>query len=255
MTTQASPDDAHAEAVQSGRAEARTLTEILKVDHGQLLQHVLPSAPADLRDAAQEAGSLGILTRMQTIGAALQSHLTHDACVELTRHPSDTVRGWGWFALAAAHRAEKPGALIRIMRPAADDPHFGVREWAWMAIRPALAEQLHASLHALAELTGDPSERIRRFASETLRPRGVWAKRIDTLKTDPDLGLVILEPLRSDPSRYVQDSVANWINDASKTRPDWAIALAERWRLESPTPPTERIVSRGLRSLRRHSGD
>lgn len=48
MTTQASPDDAHAEAVQLGRAEARTLTEILKIDHGQLLQHVIPSAPADL---------------------------------------------------------------------------------------------------------------------------------------------------------------------------------------------------------------
>ncbi|MFI8595634.1 DNA alkylation repair protein [Microbacterium sp. NPDC078428] len=241
--------------MQSGRAEARTLTEILKVDHGQLLQHVLPFAPADLVAAVREAGSLGILTRMQTIGTALQLHLTHETCLELTRHPSDTVRGWGWFALAAAHREEKPSALIGIMRPAADDPHFGVREWAWMAIRPSLAGQLRESLHALAELTSDSSERIRRFASETLRPRGVWAKHIDALKTNPDPGLVILEPLRSDPAGYVQDSVANWINDASKTRPDWASALGERWRLESRTPHTERIVSRGLRSLRRHSGD
>ena len=94
------------------------------------------------------------------------------------------------------------------------------------------------------------SERIRRFTSEALCPRGVWAKHIAALTHDPELGLQILEPLRSDTSRYVQDSVANWINDASKTQPEWVGQFADRWLQESPTPETTRIVSRGLRSIR-----
>lgn len=240
---------AHAIAVQEGRAEARTLAEILKIDHARLLQHVLPGAPEQLKDAVHDAGKLGILARMQTIGAALHTHLPNRSCTEFTEHASDTVRGWGWFALAAAHENGAPDTLIELLLPAADDPHFGVREWAWLAIRPQLTTQLEASIDALAALTDGPSERTRRFASEALRPRGVWAAHITALKDDPEPGLRILEPLRADPSRYVQNSVGNWINDAAKTRTDWAIALRDRWSKESPVPETEWILRRGLRSF------
>ena len=90
---------------------------------------------------------------------------------------------------------------------------------------------------------------MRRFASEALRPRGVWAAHIPTLKQQPERGEPILHPLRADPSQYVQDSVANWINDASKTRPDWAIALCKRWVAENDNAATARIVKRALRSV------
>ncbi|MDV8009649.1 DNA alkylation repair protein, partial [Rhodococcus sp. IEGM 1318] len=70
------------------------------------------------------------------------------------------------------------------------------------------------------------------------------------LKVDPDLGLPILTPLRADPSRYVQDSVANWINDAAKTNPDWARTQCRRWLTEyEANAATERIARRALRSL------
>ncbi|MGP5047314.1 DNA alkylation repair protein [Glutamicibacter ardleyensis] len=137
-----------------------------------------------------------------------------------------------------------------MLRPAADDQHFAVREWAWMTARPTLTAHLIESITVLSVWTGTDSERIRRFTSEALCPRGVWAKHIAALKHDPELGLQILEPLRSDTSRYVQDSVANWINDASKTQPEWVGQFADRWLQESPTPETTRIVSRGLRSIR-----
>ena len=242
----ATPDS---DAVQSGQAESGTLAEILAINHTVLLGYVLPEAPQALRAAVEEAQTLGILARMQAIGAALRTHLGVAACAALTRHRSDTVRGWGWFALTAEQNEATPKELIELVLPAADDPHFGVREWAWMTMRDRLAADLETSIPALAALTDDPSERIRRFASETLRPRGVWAKHIATLKADPSIGEPILEPLRTDSSRYVQDSVANWINDAAKTQPDWATELGARWTAESQDAATVRIVRRGLRSL------
>ena len=118
-----------------------------------------------------------------------------------------------------------------------------------MAARPTLATDLSASIALLVPWTASTSERIRRFASEVLRPRGVWATHIKELKSDPQQGCPILHPLRADPSRYVQDSVANWINDAAKTRPEWARDLCSSWLADDPAPETERIVKRALRSL------
>ncbi|PII83788.1 DNA alkylation repair protein [Leucobacter sp. OLJS4] len=233
--------------VQRGLVESRTLGEITALDHAVLLAHAIPEASGELAAEVRAAGELGILARMRAIGAALHAHLGAAACTELTRHPSDTVRGWAWFALAT--EPGSPPEIVALILPAADDPHFGVREWAWMAVRDRLAAELDESVAALAELTTDPSERVRRFASEALRPRGVWAKRIAVLGSEPDRGLPILEPLRADPSTYVQDSVANWINDAAKSNPGWARDLAIRWARESPGPETRRILRRGLRSL------
>lgn len=236
------------EQLHSG-ASTTTLTEALAIDHVVLLHQVLPDASDDLRERVAEAQSLGILARMQCIGAALRAHLDDGRLAELGTHPSDTVRGWACFAVAADQRFHDARTLLPQLRPAADDEHFAVREWVWMAARPTLTENLADSIDALVQWTDSESERIRRFASEALRPRGVWAKHIGDLKAHPERGEPILEPLRADPSHSVQDSVANWINDASKSRPEWAQALAKRWLQESQTPATERIVGRALRTV------
>ena len=236
--------------LNSGQDESRTLAEILAITHSALLTQVVPEAPEGLVEAAKRADSLGILARMQAMGEALSTHLGHSACLDLADHPVDTVRGWAVFALVSQEKDADVDTLLTLARPAADDPHFGVREWSWMAVRPHLAPQLDEAIRALQPWTSEPSERIRRFAGEALRPRGVWARHIPVLKKEPERGLPLLEPLRADSSRYVQDSVANWINDAAKTQPAWARELCERWQEESPTPATERIIKRALRSIR-----
>ncbi|MFX6540664.1 hypothetical protein ABTG54_21805, partial [Acinetobacter baumannii] len=84
----------------------------------------------------KRADSLGILARMQTMGEALYTHLGRSACLDLADHPADTVRGWAAFALVSQEKDADVDTLLALVRPAADDPHFGVREWAWMAVRP-----------------------------------------------------------------------------------------------------------------------
>lgn len=235
-------------ALNSGAAEARTLTEALAVDQLTLLTAALPLASQELSAEVRAALPLGILKRMGAIGSALHRHLDAEALAALASHPSDTVRGWWCFALAEREDLSIE-QLLAAIKPLADDPRFTVREWVWMAIRPRLVEQLDESIAVLATWTTDPSENVRRFASESLRPRGVWATHIDTFKQHPVLGLPLIEPLRSDPAKYVQDSVANWINDASKTSPKWAREVCARWLSESPTPATARIVKRALRTV------
>lgn len=239
--------------LNAGLAEARTLTEALVIDHRVLLATAVPEASRELGKAVARAQELGILKRMTAIGEALHRHLAPTEVTALAAHPSDTVRGWVCFAALAAERLAPSGdaaRLLEICRPLAEDSRFTVREWVWMSARPVLVEDLAGSIELLLPWAQEESENLRRFASESLRPRGVWASHIAEFKADPALGERLLEPLRSDPSRYVQDSVGNWINDAAKSSPDWARALCWRWNQESPTPQTAYITKRGLRSLK-----
>jgi 3-methyladenine DNA glycosylase AlkC len=166
----------------------------------------------------------------------------------LATHVSDTVRSWACFAAQAKPKQKLANRLSAVRRFAAD-PHFGVRECAWMSVRPHFAEQLPHAINLLQPWATDPDPNIRRFAIESTRPRGVWCAHLIALKADPQQAASLLEPVRSDPSRYVQSSVANWLNDASKSHPAWVQKLCRRWEMESPSKETAWIVKRALRSI------
>ena len=234
--------------LNAGAAETRTLTEALAVDFAHLLQTVVGDLTA--RERATLAPDVPITRRMAAGAELLTQRLGVAAALELVRHNSDTVRGCVAFVVGRWEDAAVRRRLAAI-RPLADDRHFGVREWAWLAVRPHLIAELDAALLELQGWTAAPSENLRRFAVESTRPRGVWCKHCAELKRAPERGLPLLQPLRADPARYVQDSVANWLNDASKTRPEWVRAVCRAWQTESAVPATLRICTRALRTIGR----
>lgn len=230
-------------------AEAATLTECLAVDFAVLMGTILPEIGDDALVEIRDSASTGILRRMSLTANVIADRLGPATLERLGRHRSDTGRGWACFMIGNAGDMDLSARLAAI-RPYADDPHFGVREWSWMAVRPHLVADLERAIALLTDWATDPSERVRRFASEAIRPRGVWCAHIGVLKQQPEIALPVLERLRADPSAYVQDSLANWLNDASKDRPDWVQALCARWSAESSSPDTARICKRALRSIR-----
>lgn len=231
-----------------GEVESTHLTECLAVDFAQLAEAAFPALAPGAIAQIGEWKSLGISRRMAEIGALLRRELPQAEWPRVAVHPSDTVRGWACFLLGAVPEMDMAARLAAI-RPLAGDAHFGVREWVWMAVRPYLATDLARAIGLLLPWTGEASPYLRRFASEVLRPRGVWCSHIRALRDDPAMGLPLLEPLRADPARYVQDSVANWLNDASKDRPDWVREVCSRWESESPGAETRYVVKRAIRSL------
>jgi 3-methyladenine DNA glycosylase AlkC len=170
----------------------------------------------------------------------------------LKEHRSDIVRSWACFMIGKRSEILLQESLKRIHSLAADK-NMSVREAAWLAIRPRIVMQLGESLQILEAFSLHKDANIRRFASEITRPRGVWCNHIPALKDNPELGLPLLEPLRCDGSIYVRNSVGNWLNDASKTKPGWVQDVCKRWEKESPTKETATIIRRGLRTLRKKS--
>ena len=219
--------------------------EQIALDMGALLAHEYP----ELADQAPSLRGVGLVTRMRRGGEVLLAQFGHRAWSVSSRSASDTVRGWGAMAIGSA--PELPLAdRVGLLRPFAADPHFAVREWAWLSLRPHVAADPCAAIRLLQRWTGDTSPLIRRFASEATRPRGVWSVHLPLLKAEPQLAMPLLQPLRADPSRYVQDSVANWLNDASKSAPEWVRALCEGWLRElDSSVATARICRRAMRTL------
>jgi len=249
-------------ALDAGREETRTLVEWLAIDQAALLRHALADAgvakaPVAAAVARQRSfAGAGILVRVREAGGGVHALLGELPAAKrratfeaLASHRSDMVRAFACYAVAADPRLALEERLAAARRFAADGA-MSVRECAWDSYRPALAAELPRGLVLLRAWVADADPNVRRCAVESSRPRGVWTRHLEPLKADPAAGLPLLEPCRADPSDYVRRAVANWLNDASKSRPEWVAALAKRWTRESPVAETAWIVRRATRTLR-----
>ncbi len=236
------------EKLDNGSIESITLAEALVVDHAKLLRAVAPEVGEKAISSMEAIRDGGIKSKISLGGKLILEHFGPKAYEKFAGHNSDTVRAWAAYALSQTSKLGLKEKFKEIQR-FADDPNAGVREWAWMALRPLIAINLDQSLKLLLPWTSEPSANLRRYAIEITRPRGVWCEHLTQLKLDPEKGRVLLEPLKTDPIKYVQDSVANWLNDASKSQPQWVVELCNHWKTMSKSKETERICRRAMRTI------
>lgn len=250
------PDDILAD-LNFGKIPSANLVEWLAIDQLQLLKNVLETAERAsyfnvLKNRVEALPKKSILTVNQEIGAGLFAVISEQnddfLWNFLSNHSSDAVRCWMAYALAS-DSSLRINELLEAIKVFACDEHFGVREVAWLAIRPRVSANLIEALPILEVFAKSEDEALRRFSSELIRPRGVWCSHIEVLKNNPEPALPILEALRSDSSKYVRDSVGNWLNDASKSSPKFVHEICQKWLKESHSSETKYIVKKALRTL------
>lgn len=245
------------EKLNQGEIETVNLVEWLAVDQKRLLGNILEQSNRTnyLKPVLSKIDKLSkqtVNTINETIGTGLGELVTENndrAFLEIiSKHKADLVRCWAAYTIGKDEKLDITETLKQI-QPFSADKHFGVREIAWLAVRHKIAQNLQKSIEILSQWTTNEDENIRRFATESTRPRGVWCEHIEELKQNPELGLPILEILKSDKSKYVRDSVGNWLNDASKTQPEFVRNLCIRWEKESDTKETRYIIKKALRTI------
>lgn len=121
---------------------------------------------------------------------------------------------------------------------------------AEFAIRPYLEQHFEMTYQQMLVWTQSENPHLRRLASEGLRPRLPWGKRLDHIPLSKALAL--LDRLKDDDSIYVQKSVANHLNDLSKQQPRQIVDLCQRWQKDA-TPARLWIIGRALRTLQKQA--
>jgi len=120
---------------------------------------------------------------------------------------------------------------------------------AEFAIRPFLQHHFDLTYGYLQAWAKDENHHVRRLASEGCRPRLPWGQRVPYLMNNHQQIMTILEQLKDDSSDYVQRSVANNLNDISKSHPQLVVNLAQDWLVNQPTPQRHWIVKHATRGL------
>jgi len=245
--------------LNKGEIETVNLTEWLAIDHLKLIKLNFPNIrisekviqEVEAKIIAQKKPST--MNTIKLVGAILyesykKSENLTSVFHSLSNYKSDSIRCYAPYLISLNHKL-KIEEKLNLSKSLIADKHFGIREIVWMALRPEIAKNLKKSIQILKKWTEDADENIRRFTTESTRPRGVWCKHIEALKVNPKLGLPILDKLKSDNSKYVQDSIGNWLNDASKTQAEFVIELCNKWQKVSPTKETEKIIKRARRTI------
>ncbi|MBO6794902.1 MAG: DNA alkylation repair protein [Balneolaceae bacterium] len=115
------------------------------------------------------------------------------------------------------------------------------------AIRPFIVKHQTQTMQQMNLWAQSENFHVRRLASEGGRPRLPWASKLDIFIDDPTPLLPILRSLKTDPSKYVQKSVANCLNDILKDNKAIAQQELESWRpVEKDS--TKWIIKHALRN-------
>lgn len=202
---------------------------------------------------------LELKARMHAIAAALKNHLPQDyrtatnIVLNALPEPLDESKSdndFGDFIYAPfAHFVASNGCN-------ASDLSFSLaalreitkRFSVEFAIRPFLNHFPEETLRELEKWAADKNYHVRRLTSEGTRPKLPWAEKINI---STEAALPILNLLFSDQTRYVTRSVANHLNDISKSDPGLVLSLLQQWQEKGSQAGKEMefIKTHALRSL------
>lgn len=126
------------------------------------------------------------------------------------------------------------------------------RDTAEFAIRPFIKEDYDRVEVVFEKWKNSDNAHLRRLVTEGPRPRLPWAKHISYLREDINENFNLLKPFLNDPSRYVEKSVANHLNDLSRYEADQVVVFLES-HFEASSPF---VIKRALRTLKKqeHQG-
>ena len=200
-------------------------------------------AQRDLESLEFKARALQLCTALQaTLPGDFDAAAGHiEACLQ----GSDALQGWvlwpfGEFVARAG--LTQPERALPVLHALTQ------RFTAEFAIRPFIVQHPALVFETLARWAQDPSEHVRRLASEGSRPRLPWGLRLQALVRDPTPALPLLAALQDDPSEYVRRSVANHLNDIAKDHPDLVAAWLEQ-HLPGATAERRALLRHASRSL------
>ena len=196
-------------------------------------------------------GSLELKDRTYKIAVNLGTYLPQDygAAIgiidKVVMNYGTWLDGYGWFFPVFVElygQNEKDwdismGALARYTLYASSE----------MAVRPFIIKHEKRMMEQMVVWSKHENELVRRLACEGCRPALPWTPALNSFKKDPTPILPILERLKTDPSLHVRKSVANNLNDISKTHPDLVAKIAKDW--YGKHEYTDWIVKHGCRTL------
>lgn len=131
--------------------------------------------------------------------------------------------------LAVKHGMDHPERALDLL-------HAATRRFSMeYAIRPFLNRWPEQTMARLAVWAEDDNYHVRRLVSEGTRPRLPWGQKITI---DPLSTLPLLDRLHGDRTRFVTRSVANHLNDLTRSHPEAVTGRLSHW-AQAPRDPKE----------------
>ena len=242
---------------------AKALKENLNADALDKIASVLLLCESSLdvesfkRECAKELESLELKARVQHIATHLHKifpkNFKKTATIlqqipEFWKHNQESKSGWFDYAswpiidYVGIYGVDEPKISLELLRKLT---HLFSAEFA---IRFFLENHFKYTMQTLDSWCDDKDEHVRRLVSEGTRLRLPWAKQLPILFENIDITLPIVLRLVDDESLYVRKSVANHLNDLSKTDPERVKMLSQKI-LKNPSKQREWLVKRAMRTL------
>lgn len=165
---------------------------------------------------------------------------------ELKQETGMFTEGWWLWPISRyvmRHACEMPEETYDFLK------EFTKRHTGEFAIRPLLTEHPERTMQVMLKWSMDENVHVRRLASEGLRIALPWANKTTAGIQDFEQFKKILSNLRHDPSKFVQKSVGNNLNDLYKYDASLAEEILAQWENGEQSDALAWIIKHARRSL------